>query len=75
VVSLAKRYRNRRLGLLDLIQDGNVGLMRAVEKFEYQRSFKFSTYATWWIRQAMSRAIADQRPDDSYPGSHGRDGQ
>jgi RNA polymerase primary sigma factor len=60
VVSLARRYANHGLGLLDLIQEGNVGLMRAVDKFEYRRGFKFSTYATWWIRQAMSRAIADQ---------------
>jgi RNA polymerase primary sigma factor len=60
VVSLAKRYANRGLGLLDLIQEGNLGLMRAGDKFEYQRGFKFSTYATWWIRQSMSRAIADQ---------------
>ncbi len=59
-MSLAKRYTNRGLGFLDLIQEGNVGLMRAVDKFEYQRGFKFSTYATWWIRQSMSRAIADQ---------------
>ena len=60
VVSLAKRHANRGLGFLDLIQEGNIGLMRAVVKFEYQRGFKFSTYATWWIRQSMSRAIADQ---------------
>jgi len=60
VVSLSKRYTNRGLSFLDLIQEGNIGLMRAVDKFEYQRGFKFSTYATWWIRQSMSRAIADQ---------------
>jgi RNA polymerase primary sigma factor len=60
VVSFAKRHANRGVGFLDLIQEGNIGLMRAVEKFEYRRGFKFSTYATWWIRQGMARAIADQ---------------
>jgi RNA polymerase primary sigma factor len=60
VISIAKNYRNRGLQFLDLIQEGNIGLMKAVDKFEYRRGYKFATYATWWIRQAVSRALSDQ---------------
>ncbi len=73
VVSVAKRYLGSDLSLLDLVQEGNIGLMKAVDRFQYRRGFKFSTYATWWIRQAITRAIADHSRTIRIPGPHGRD--
>jgi RNA polymerase primary sigma factor len=67
VIAIAKKYLNRGLQFLDLIQEGNIGLMKAVDKYEYRRGYKFATYATWWIRQAVNRSLSDQSPPSVCP--------